>query len=415
MIARSGMAAVVAALCVLLGGSGGRAAEPQAAHDPDLKKCKKCGPALGKALSYLKANYKNPQTKRVIGSMAGGYMFGGFAFMMEGNSAKELEDCVKYCCQAIKDGGYNRNWYLSMCMFFLAEYATRYGLNAEIEKALPDAFKNAALQQEATGGWCHHLQMWQEDNYNKKGGGRDLGMVTTMIYGAFLELRALGVEINPAMMEKARANLESLNDGAGIRYGTDNMVGDAGMARASYVPLGLQATGRTTDPWHAKFTKGIEQRYKSVEKGVHGFAPLHWFSVAAAMHRMGPEWYRKYCDEYLDKMIATQTAEGVVPLANEDDVASTAVFACIVMMQKDGIFLPSRAKANRGSAKSGKEEVKAAADLLARGELGKAYQHLEAIPLDKEPAETVQQVLGDRDPRAAAVVERRMDSSPCQR
>lgn len=389
MVARSGMAAVL--VMGLMASAGGAAPDPQAqaGHDPDFRKCKKCGPALGKALSYLKANYKNPQTKRVIGSMAGGYMMGGFAFMMEGGSPKELEDAVKYFCQAIKDTGFNRNWYLSMGLFFLAEYATRYGLTAEIERALAEALKMAAQQQEATGGWCHHLQMWQEKGYNKMGGGRDLGMVTTMIYGAFLEFRALGVEINPAMMEKARANLEAISDGAGIRYGTDNMVGDAGMARASYVLLGLQASGRTADPWAAKFTKGIEQRYKSVPKGVHGFAPLHWFSVAAAMHRMGPEWYRMYGDEYLDKLIATQMPEGIVPLDGEDDVASTAVFACIVMMQKDGIFLPSKAKAGRAAAKSGKEELKAAADLLARGELGRAYQRLEMVALDREPAETV--------------------------
>src|SRR5438876_2933428 len=95
MIQRSGMAAVVAMACLFMSASG-RAVEPQqAAHDPDFRKCKKCSAALAKAFAYLKANYKNPQTKRVIGSMAGGYMMGGFAFMMEGNSAKELEDCVK--------------------------------------------------------------------------------------------------------------------------------------------------------------------------------------------------------------------------------------------------------------------------------------------------------------------------------
>src|SRR5689334_22935520 len=104
MISRSGMAAVAGLAILFASGAGSGASEPrQAAHDPDFRKCKKCSAALAKAMAYVKANYKNPQTKRVIGSMAGGYMMSGFAFMMEGNSAKELEDCVKYCCQAIKD------------------------------------------------------------------------------------------------------------------------------------------------------------------------------------------------------------------------------------------------------------------------------------------------------------------------
>jgi len=38
----------------------------------------------------------------------------GFAFMMDGEgSQKELEKCVRHCCEAINDTGYNRNWYLA--------------------------------------------------------------------------------------------------------------------------------------------------------------------------------------------------------------------------------------------------------------------------------------------------------------
>jgi hypothetical protein len=258
---------------------------------------------------------------------------------MEGESPKELEECVRYCGQAIKDEGFNRNWYLSMSMIFLAEYATRYGLTPEVEKALAEGLKMAAKQQEDTGGWCHHLRMWKEDNYNKKGGGQDLGMVTAMIYGAFVEMKALGVTVGP-MMEKTQKNLETISDGMGVRYGTDNGVGDAAMARASWVLMSLLATNQTAHPLYPKYAKGLEQRYKKIEEGVHGFSPLHYFSVAAAMHRLGPDLYSKFTAEYLDRLIKTQNAEGVVPLHGEDEIASTAVFACIVMMQKPGAFRP---------------------------------------------------------------------------
>ncbi|HXX92127.1 MAG TPA: hypothetical protein VEN81_00745, partial [Planctomycetota bacterium] len=245
--------------------------------------------------------------------------------------------------QAIKDEGFNRNWYLSMCMIFLAEHATRYGLTPEVEKALAEGLKMAAKQEEDTGGWCHHLRMWKEDNYNKKGGGQDLGMVTTMIYGSFVEMKALGITVGP-MMEKAQKNLESLSDGMGVRYGTDNGVGDAAMARASWVLMALLGTNQPTHPLYAKYEKGLEQRYKKIEEGVHGFAPLHYFSVAAALHRLGPDWYGRFTAEYLDRLIKTQTPEGIVPLHGEDDVASTAVFAAIVMMQKPGAFRPPTRK-----------------------------------------------------------------------
>ena len=337
----SGMA-LAAALAVAMGSLPREARAAQAApeaHNPDWRKCKICAPALAKAMACLKANLRSDKPKRVIGSKLGGYVFAGFAFMMDGESPKELEECVKYCCQAIKDEGFNRNWYLSMSMIFLAEYATKYGLTPEVEKALAEGLKMAQKQQEDTGGWCHHLRMWKEDNYNKKGGGQDLGMVTTMIYAAFLEMKSLGITVGP-MMEKAQKNLETISDGMGVRYGTDNGVGDAAMARASWVLMALLATHQPTHPLYAKYEKGIEQRFRKIEDGVHGFAPLHYFSVAAAMHRLGPEMYAKFTTEYLDKLIKTQTAEGIVPLHGEDDVASTAVFACIVMMQKPGAFRP---------------------------------------------------------------------------
>ena len=351
------------AAAILIGGGGPRPGEARAVqevHHPDWRKCKICVPALAKALTYLKANLQSDKVKRVIGSKMGGFMMGGFAFMMEGESPRELDQCVRYCCQAIKDEGYNRNWYLSMSMIFLTEHATRYGLTPAVEKALAQGLLMAQKQQEETGGWCHHLRMWAEENYNKKGGGQDLGMVTAMIYGGFLEIKALGITVGP-MMEKAQKNLETISDGMGIRYGTDNGVGDAAMARASWVLLSLLATGNVGHPFFAKYEKGLMQRYRKIEDGVHGFAPLHYFSVAAAMHRLGPDAYSKFTAEYLDRLIQTQTPEGVCPLKGEDDVASTAVLACIIMMQKPGVFMPPRQRKEEAAAKPAPAPAPAAA------------------------------------------------------
>jgi TolA-binding protein len=391
MTKRSGMIGIMALGCLGIFGSGVAPAQDKGAvHNPDYRKCKKCAPALAKSMAYLKANFENPKTKRVIGSMTGGYMMSGFAFMMDGEgSSKELEKCVKHCCEAINDTGYNRNWYLGMSFFFLAEYSMKYGMTPQIQKAFQEGLKKAEEQQEKTGGWCHHLRMWAEDNYNKKGGGQDLGMINTMMFGGFMELKTLGVNPGP-IADRTQKCLESISDGTGIRYGTDNNVGDAAMARASYALLGLQATGRLTHPFYAKFTKGLEQRYKEIEKGVHGYAPFHYFSVAAASHRMGPDQYRKFADEWIDKLTATQTAEGVVAL-QDDDVASTAVYACILMMQKDRIFFPRSARGDRPSAKSNKEEYKLGTEALAKDDYARACQHFENVVPDRDSEELVPQ------------------------
>jgi hypothetical protein len=391
MTKRSGMIGIMALGCIgLFGGGAASEQDKGAVHNPDYRKCRKCAPALAKSMAYLKANFENPKTKRVIGSMTGGYMMSGFAFMMDGEgSSKELEKCVKHCCEAINDTGFNRNWYLGMSFYFLAEYSMKYGMTPQIQKAFQEGLKKAEEQQEKTGGWCHHLRMWAEDNYNKKGGGQDLGMINTMMFGAFMELKTLGINPGP-IVERTQKCLETISDGTGIRYGTDNQVGDAAMARASYALLGLQATGRLTHPFYSKFTKGLEQRYKNIEAGVHGYAPFHYFSVAAACHRMGPDMYRKFADEWIDKLTAMQTAEGVVPLP-DDDVASTAVYACILMMQKDRIFFPRSSRGDRPGARSNKEEYKLGTEALAKDDYARAFQHFENVAPDRDSDELVPQ------------------------
>jgi hypothetical protein len=388
MIGRSGLIGLAAlvGLALLAGSAAPAQDKPAPAHVPDYRKCRKCAASLAKAMAYLKANFENPKTKRVIGSMTPGYMLSGFAFMMDGEgSQKELEKCVRHCCEAITNTGYNRNWYLGMSFFFLAEYSMKYGMTPAIEKAFKEGLRMAEDQQERTGGWCHHLRMWTEDGYNRKGGGQDLGMIDTMMFGAFMELKTLG--LNPgAVAERAEKCLESISDGAGIRYGTDNNVGDAGMARASYALLGLQASGRITHPFYAKFTKGVEERYKRVKDGVHGFAPFHWFSVAAACHRIGPDLYRKYAEEHLDRMMETQTAEGVVALG-DDDVASTAAYACTIMLQKERIF-EARGPA-KPSPRSNKEEYRLGVEALLREDYGRAYQHFGAVLPDRDSEDLV--------------------------
>jgi hypothetical protein len=244
-------------------------------------------------------------------------------------------------------------------MFFLAEYSMKYGLTADVQNALNAGLKFAAEQVEETGGWCHHKHMWQENNYNKIGGGRDLGMVTSMIYGAFLEMKTLGVDPG-SLMEKAQRNLESISDGAGFSYGTDNRWGDICMSRSAYVLLGILAAKRTDHPFYSKIVDGLDKRVKSVEQG-HAFGPLHYFSVGAAFHRLGK--YSTFASEYLPKLTSSQAADGSVPMRSDggkrkdadkfmDSVASTGVFACLMMMQKDGVFVPkAKGKAIAGGNK----------------------------------------------------------------
>ena len=303
--------------------------------------------ALTKALNYIHTNLRSNKVPRSIGSQLNGYVFSGLALLMaENEPTKDLEDCVKYCCRAIKDDYFNRNWYLSMCMFFLTEYSMKYGLKPHVETALREAFKTAEAQQEETGGWCHHLKFWAEGDYNKKGGGKDLSMCTSLIYGSMLQLKTLGIE-NETVREKAFQNLKTISDKFGFEYGTDNKVGDTCMGRSSYTLISILGTKTTDHPFYERIARGLQERFRRCDDG-HASPPLHYFGVAAAMHRLGPETYDKFYNYYADTLISLQAEDGsaflnIKPGAKKDDLydapGQTAVFACILMMKKPGIFV----------------------------------------------------------------------------
>jgi hypothetical protein len=218
-------------------------------------------------------------------------------------------------------------------------------LTVETKNALTEACAIAAREQEPTGGWCHYKGMAKERSYVEKlGGGDDIVMLTAMIYAACLEMKALGMNPGP-MMEKAQKNLDSLSDGLGYYYGTRaTWSKDPCMARASTVLLALLATGETNE----NFIEGLDKRFTKCEDG-HAFGPINYFATGAALHRLGQ--YKKFADEYLGRLIKSQRADGVVCLGNDgkpnpnvDTVASTAVFACLLAMEKEGVFIPKPKK-----------------------------------------------------------------------
>lgn len=345
---------------------------------PNPWQCKKCQPALSKAMDYVAKNYS--------GGSFPGPIYAGFMYLMEPGMphAQEFNRCVSYACRNITAGGFNGNWYIGYCMYFLAEVYLRTG-NPEALAALNRGLKAAAEQQEPeTGGWGHHKEYWKESGYNKHGGGKDLGSVTTMIYAAFVMLKSAGVDVPASMMDRARKNLDSISDGAGFCYGTDNKFHDICMSRGANVLLGLSSAGQTGDPWFNRIAQAIDKRYTAMEKG-HAFGPLHMFAVGAAMHRLGT--YQKFAEQWIDKLIERQTSEGVVVMYHDggqnkfpNDLASTAVFACLLMLQKPDVFPPPK-RAGNASAKAGKPRDPNAPSPFARPkpkEVAKGPQNPEA-------------------------------------
>jgi hypothetical protein len=324
-----------------------------AAHHRDWRKCKKCVPALALAMAYLKDQLKR-QDQWYDGAL--GAFYAGFAFLVEGNSPKELDTCLKKARYFIKTPpGYNP-WIVGMSTLLLCEASLKYGLTPENREAIAQGIRFFQSSQEPTGGWHHG----NKDYYTK-----DIAMVSSIVYAAILEARALGIETGP-FVDRARAYFEAIC-GKSFGYSSGGKDGDTAGGRGSYTLLALLGTGQLEDPFVKKLSEAVKERCTSCAQG-HANGALHYFGVGAACHRLGPEAYFKYVSCYLDRVLAVAAADGSVgsfpcdcPPEKEAEAyeamrtkdnpgyetrfCATAVLACMILWQQDGLFRPKPPRA----------------------------------------------------------------------
>jgi hypothetical protein len=362
-----------------------------APHPTDYRDCPLCQAALAKAQAYLKKNF-NPQFFGLILDS----FFGGFAFMMDRgeNHEKELAVCARNCRNLIVkptgDGNFANasdvgedwcSWKKSMAMYFLAEYSLRYGLNPENKAALVAGAEFATKTQQKGGGWFHSAP--KEQQYSP-----DIAIIGCIFYAAFLEMKALGVDPGP-ILDQTRTYLESVSDGKTIGYSKGWHGGMGGGGADGFINLGLLGSGHADDRWGAGLAAWMKQNYMDAGHG-HANGELHYFALGAALHRLGPEHYAKFATCHVHRLIEVQREDGSVPGLSHDNpneteffqklksdpkaqgnYASTAVFACLLLMEQPGAFSPLPSKPP-GSL-SNKDAFKNGMDALARQEYAKAY------------------------------------------
>lgn len=324
-------------------------------------KCKACQKPLAAAYEFLEKQ----------GAGADGYaqFFLGWLYLADNLHPKELDRAASRLSAGFyKQGGFNGNWATCMSAVFLAEVYRRQPTE-KLRGTLLEVLKVAEANMEPTGGWCHHKGFAVESGYNKRGGGVDLGILTSMMYGAMVSMKKSGVPVPERMLYAAERNLESLSDGQGVCYGTDNKVPDTAMGRAAWMWPGLHAAKHTGSKFYARIPKGLASRCKNTDQG-HAFPPLHFMSVALAMHLLGPETYSKFSGHWIDRLIALQKADGSIELPHTEGVPfqrqhnyvpSTATFALILVLQQPGALersAPQAKKKPQGAIFPVKEEPK---------------------------------------------------------
>jgi hypothetical protein len=300
--------------------------------------------AATKALEHLKAELPKVMNIERI--------FAGYAFLAEGSTpaegkySAELNTCIK-AAMGGNNGDWRENWYWGFGGLFLAEIQKRWPSDDK-EAALKDILKKIVANQEESGGWCH-----------KKGFVYNLGSkkipdvlaVSSIVFAALGNMKAAGIDVPQATLDRALAYFQKMGDGSGgFAYGTNNGVPDPGATRGAAVLIGLSLMGSQSGPY-GSIAQGVKSRVAGVARG-HAFPAFHFFTSAVGNYLAGS--FSAFKGAWTDKLVGQMEADGGIWLKNHEgidyertrmnnNVMGTSVLAVILLIEKGNLFKSKKA------------------------------------------------------------------------
>ena len=358
-------------------------------HREDHQGCSTCNAALARSMEYLRKNFdKDVANDGWYAGMLNSF-YGGFTFLIEGNSPKEAKVCAErmrfYLETWAKKGmGYD-GWFASMAMFYMSEYCLRYGTTPELKAALEFGAKFAHKTREAEGGWFHNPR-WGGPNY-----AIDISGVGCGYFAAVRNMDRLGLETGPALAD-VNDYISKVCDGRSVAYGLTGRGGFA-LASTSYILIGLTSSGAGDDPRVAATGGFLLENVERI-RNAHANGNLHHFGVAAALHRTSPEAYARFAGYYLHQyFIPNMASDGsLAPFPNDNtkppeeayaelkkggDYAATAILTSMLLMTRPGAFSPYPPR--KPGLPSNQECFAKAQTLLAAGKLAAGREQLSNV------------------------------------
>lgn len=310
----------------------------------DPKKCKKCSAVYDKAMEYIKKNQGQASFPA--------QMVMGWVFLADGGCQPELDRVVKAAISWESQRGnnsYAQNWYPALAGLLLSELY-KHQPSDEILKALQAIADEFVKVQERTGGWFK----WFEGAYNERKDYpvKDLGILDAIVFGYLCGVRAQGVKVPEATIQKAEKCIASILTGNGISYGTGQQGGDRTGARGAFAMLGLLTANMTNHRIWKTYAGHLPRSLENMDKG-HHVGAFHCLGVTLGCHLLGPQAYNKLTATWLDKLIAKQEANGGVYVGDDGDAGgekgllgenhgSTAAFALLVLLQDQARLRPPK-------------------------------------------------------------------------
>ncbi len=314
----------------------------------DPMKCKRCQTAYNKALDHT--------LKQLQRAYFPAKMVMGWQLLADGRHPKELESVVDTAIKWQTNPGvkndHAKNWYPALAGIFLAEYEKHHP-SEKVRDVLKEIVVYFEKVREPTGGWFK----WQNGAF-KNGKQvypvKDLGMLTSIIFGYLWTVKTLGISVPDKMLEQADECLLNNLSKRGLSYGTGQKGGDGTGARGAFVLLGLAYANKMKHKIAETYTTLLPQCIPKMDKG-HHVGALHGLGVVLGCHVLGPEVYKKLTEQWLDVLIDKQVSDGGIYIGDDGDAGgekglfgedngSTAAAALLILLQDHTRLKPAKPK-----------------------------------------------------------------------
>lgn len=298
-----------------------------------------------KALGYIKKNFAGRDWRTIPD------LFCGLVFLLDGRDeyAAELEKAIAIAKRKIMDNkAFNGNWFIAYSALFLAIVYAHEPME-DVKQALEAGFKVALeTREDDTKGWGHNKGWGTSSGYYKRGGAKDLGIVTATMVAAALIAREQGVDVPRSLIEGGLQNLASIARNGAVPYGTANGF-MACLSRSAAAFPGLHAAKMTSNPIYSCVSQGLAKDFPNLERG-HAYGPIHFFAEAFAAQILG--CFGQMAEHWLPQLTSRQDGEGATAMQHDGgsrgreppELGATAVYALMILMQKNKLLPPGGRK-----------------------------------------------------------------------
>lgn len=295
-----------------------------------------------KALEYIKKNFAGRDWRTIPD------LFSGLVFLLDGREelAPYLEKAIAIAKKKVLDDkAFNGNWFVAYSALFLAIVYSHEKL-PDVKQALEAGFQVALrTREDDTKGWGHNKGWGKSSGYYKKGGAIDLGIVTATMLAAALIARENGVDVPKDLIDGAFKNLHGIARNGVIPYGTSNGFTPC-LSRNAAVYPGLSIAKMASDPLASAISQDLAKDVAKIEAG-HAYGPIHFFAEALAAQMLGQ--FATFGNQWIATLNSRQQADGSVAMQHDGgkrgiekpELGSTAVYALILLMQKEKLIPPA--------------------------------------------------------------------------